>query len=496
MNSTPFRFLYWYLPSTFDTYKSDRIDVLPVIRNIYAPLITSFMNSRTEGMIAESWKVDPTGKTWRFKIRKGLTFDDGTPITADIVLKNFRRILWLTRKDALPLNSLMPEVRDWNNYAAPLKSIYATGDTLIFKLNKRAADLCEILDQAIYSIADPKCFDKNAQWKDDFCYSASGAYRVKSISKEKVVLESRHVFHSVEYAPGVVEIYGSPANRDFIGAITGNSCDMTVQMSSSLGKDKLKTLTSAGVAVTEGIATDMYFMELNHKHPPFSDPALRRSVRDVFFYILQNGSQLSSQVSIDHSFIPKGGMGYVKFHAPRSVRPVKGAKGKVVIISTPLPEKITSKDQDIKILVEEALTESLRLHGMTSHIIRLSGKEWYNRKAKGAYDIIYRASGISISDPFVSLRMMFMSKIGACIPDPSGKIPEIIKEAEGTRGPSDRRLLAEKINKTIFDDAAVLTFMHSGPVYLHNQGVDLSHFNSASDVVEFRAISWRPEMVK
>ena len=496
MDSTPFRFLYWYLPSTFDTYKADRIDVLPVIRNIYAPLITSFLNSRTEGMIAESWEVDSAGKTWKFKIRQGLMFDDGTPITADIVLKNFRRIFWLTRKDDLPLNALIPEVRVWNNYLTPLKSVYLEGDTIIFRLNKRAPNLCEILDQAIYSIADPKCFNQDGQWKDDFCYSASGAYRIKDITGEKVTLESRHVFRSVERAPDVVEIYGSPANRDFVGAIVGNNCDMTVQMSSSLGKDRLKTLADSGVSVTEGIATDMYFMELNHKHPPFNDPALRQSVRDGFFYVLQNRSKLASRISIDHSFIPKGGMGYIKFQTPQRIRPEKKGKGKVVVISTPLPEKITSKDQDIKMLVEEALTESLRLHGLTAEIIRLSGKEWYERQEKGTFEIMYRASGISISNPFISLRMMFMSEIGARIPDPSGLIPQIISKAESTTAPADRRLLAEKINRRIFDDAAVLTFMHSGPVYLHNKGVDLSHFNSASDVVEFRAITWRPELVK
>src|SRR5262245_14690844 len=33
--------------------------------------------------LAESWKESPDGRTWEFKLRRGLTFHNGDPVTAD-----------------------------------------------------------------------------------------------------------------------------------------------------------------------------------------------------------------------------------------------------------------------------------------------------------------------------------------------------------------------------------------------------------------------------
>ena len=38
------------------------------------------------GDLAESWQVDPTGSTWTFRLRDGLAWQDGQPLTADDVL--------------------------------------------------------------------------------------------------------------------------------------------------------------------------------------------------------------------------------------------------------------------------------------------------------------------------------------------------------------------------------------------------------------------------
>src|SRR5579864_7082934 len=41
--------------------------------------------------LASSWRVDRDGRTWMFKIRGGVSFQDGTPLTAQAAAINFER---------------------------------------------------------------------------------------------------------------------------------------------------------------------------------------------------------------------------------------------------------------------------------------------------------------------------------------------------------------------------------------------------------------------
>src|SRR6266849_3120821 len=60
---------------------------------IYQPLLQLNANAQTEMVLAE--EITPNGSTseWTIKLRKGITFHDGKPLTADDVIFTFQRIL-------------------------------------------------------------------------------------------------------------------------------------------------------------------------------------------------------------------------------------------------------------------------------------------------------------------------------------------------------------------------------------------------------------------
>lgn len=63
-----------------------------VIRNIFDGLVTRTPEGEVVAEIAESWRqVSPT--TWEFKLRQGVTFHNGDPLTADDVVFSFRRTI-------------------------------------------------------------------------------------------------------------------------------------------------------------------------------------------------------------------------------------------------------------------------------------------------------------------------------------------------------------------------------------------------------------------
>lgn len=63
---------------------------LSVTGNIYEPLVGRDRNLKLAPALATSWS-QPSPNVWRFELRKGVKFHDGSPFTADDVLFSFAR---------------------------------------------------------------------------------------------------------------------------------------------------------------------------------------------------------------------------------------------------------------------------------------------------------------------------------------------------------------------------------------------------------------------
>jgi peptide/nickel transport system substrate-binding protein len=79
---------------------------LSVTGNVYEPLVTRGKDFKLAPALATSWKqVAPT--VWRFELRKGVQFHDGTPFTADDVIFSYDR----TRGEGSDLKSAVGPVK-------------------------------------------------------------------------------------------------------------------------------------------------------------------------------------------------------------------------------------------------------------------------------------------------------------------------------------------------------------------------------------------------
>jgi peptide/nickel transport system substrate-binding protein len=77
-------------PTTMDPHARSDLFVSSFDFNMYEPLIRRDRNLKLEPALATEWaNINPT--TWRFKLRHGVTFHDGTPMTAEDVLFSFQR---------------------------------------------------------------------------------------------------------------------------------------------------------------------------------------------------------------------------------------------------------------------------------------------------------------------------------------------------------------------------------------------------------------------
>jgi oligopeptide transport system substrate-binding protein len=73
---------------------------------------------------AESWAISPDGKTYTFKIRKGMQWSDGTPVTAEDFAYAFRRTMDpKTASRAAPMLYMIVNAREVNSGKAPVQSL-------------------------------------------------------------------------------------------------------------------------------------------------------------------------------------------------------------------------------------------------------------------------------------------------------------------------------------------------------------------------------------
>ena len=77
-------------PSAMDPHFHNLSPNNSLLSHIYDRLLHQDPDQVLIPGLAESWKaIDDT--TWEFKLRKGVTFHDGSPFTADDVLCTFKR---------------------------------------------------------------------------------------------------------------------------------------------------------------------------------------------------------------------------------------------------------------------------------------------------------------------------------------------------------------------------------------------------------------------
>ena len=77
--------------NSMDPYARNETFLLTFMGNIYEPLVGRDKKLKAMPVLATEWsQVSP--EVWRFKLRQGVKFQDGTPFTADDVLFSFDRI--------------------------------------------------------------------------------------------------------------------------------------------------------------------------------------------------------------------------------------------------------------------------------------------------------------------------------------------------------------------------------------------------------------------
>ena len=78
-------------PESLDPDRSGVTSEIAIVNDLFVGLSSYDIAGQVTQGLAESWQVSDDGLTWRFKLRPGLRWSDGEPLTADDFVFSFRR---------------------------------------------------------------------------------------------------------------------------------------------------------------------------------------------------------------------------------------------------------------------------------------------------------------------------------------------------------------------------------------------------------------------
>ncbi|MET8049626.1 ABC transporter substrate-binding protein [Streptosporangium sp. NPDC005286] len=228
--------------------------------------------------LAESWSSSPDGLTWTYRIRKGVTWSDGVPLTAADAAYTFNRII-----------NGETEQTNYGNYTALMKEASAPDpQTLVIKVTKPGS----IMNRLIVPILPEHV------WKDIAGTSVASFKNENAVGSGPFVLTERSVGQYVEFRANKNYWGGSPKvdalvfrvfnNTDAeVKALRNGEIDFANDLSSALYETLRNTPGITSVRGDSGSFNEVAFnvgaatvdgKPIGDGNPALKDPVVRRAV--------------------------------------------------------------------------------------------------------------------------------------------------------------------------------------------------------------------------
>jgi len=278
-----------------------------IITNVYDRLVRFEAEdvSKLVGGVAESWTISEDGKTFTFKLRPGLTFQNGDPVTAEDVAFSLQRVVLLDKTPSFLLTQF-----GWTK--DNVKDLVKAQDpsTFVFTLDADFAPslVLNVVSSTIGSVINKKVAMEhetdgdlgNAWLKSNS--AASGAYALKSWTpNESVVLEANPAFHLG--APKLARVVVRHVPEAAAQRLLLEKGD--IDIARNLTADQLAGLSgNADVKITSQGSADTFYVALNQSDERLKNPKVREALKWLVDYDGMAGSFLRGQFKVHQSFLP------------------------------------------------------------------------------------------------------------------------------------------------------------------------------------------------
>ncbi|HEX6142646.1 MAG TPA: ABC transporter substrate-binding protein [Geminicoccaceae bacterium] len=280
--------------------------------NVYDRLVTYPADDveNLQGHVAESWTISDDGRTFTFKIRPGITFHSGNPLTAEDAAWSLQRVIKLNLTPAFILTQFgfTPEnvedrikVVDDMTFTAELDQPYAP----TFFLYCLTATVGSVVDKQL-AMEHEVDGDMGHEWLKTNS-AASGPFRhVSWKPNESTVLEANPDYWKGEvgFRRVITRHISEPATQMLL--IEKGDIDIA----RNLEADQIEALRdNQEIVLREVPKGAIYYLGLNQKNEHLARPEVREALKWLIPYEDLANTILKGSATVHQTFLPEGFLG-------------------------------------------------------------------------------------------------------------------------------------------------------------------------------------------
>jgi peptide/nickel transport system substrate-binding protein len=445
---------------------------------IYDPLVAWEMDvaDRPGKLIpglATEWSVDPADqKKWRFKLREGVKFHDGSAFNADAVIWNLDKVLdekapHFDKRQSAQVRTRLPSVASWKKL-----------DDMAVEITTKEVDSIFPYQMLWFLISSPAQYEKVGKDWDKFAMNPSGTgpFKLdKFVPRERAELVKNPDYWDKKRLPKTdrMILIPIPEALNRTNALLSGQVDLI----ETPAPDAVPRLKAAGMKIVENVTPHVWNYHLSVlPGSPWTDVRLRKALNLAIdregVVALMNGlakpakgqvdpaSPWFGKPTFDVKYDPAAAKKLVEEAGYSKAKPLKttfviASGGTGQMLSLPMNEFIQQNFKEIGVDVEFKVVE---LETLYTH---------WRKGAKDEMNVGLTSNNIAYvtSDPLYAIVRFFHSGQAAPVGVNWGfysnpKVDAIIDEAKRTFDVAKQDELMAKAHELIVDDAVLVWVVH------------------------------------
>jgi peptide/nickel transport system substrate-binding protein len=370
--------------------------------NVYERLVYFDLEDveRLEGGAAESWTVSEDGRTFTFRIRKGMTFHSGNPVTAFDAAYSLQRVVLLNKSPAFILAQFG---FDPENVREKIRALDAR--TLVVETDRAYAPsfFLACLTAGVGSVVDRKLLQAHARGGDmghgwlRTRSAGSGPFQLRLWKPNEIIILDqfdRYWRGPPAMARVVIRHIAEPGTQRLL-IETGD-----IDVARNLGPDQVAGMRgNPNLKVRYARKGALYYLGLNQKNPYLRRPEVRRALKYLVDYDGIAETILRGNAVVHQSFLPKGFLGAIDDRPYRldvdTARRLLDEAGLREGFAVTVDTRNTRPALDIA----QSIQASFALAGIRLEILPGDGKQVLTKYRARNHDIYFGRWGPDYQDP-------------------------------------------------------------------------------------------------
>ncbi|MHB0953904.1 MAG: ABC transporter substrate-binding protein [Allorhizobium sp.] len=397
---------------TLDPGEAFEISTAEVTANTYSKLVNLDMNdtSKVVGELAESWTIADDGMTYTFKLKPGLKFASGNPITAEDVAFSFERAVKLDKSPAFLLTQFgltgdnvaeKAKAADETTFVLTVDKAYAPS----FVLNVLTSTVASVLDKKVVmehakAVTPSDDYKYDTDYGNEFLktgYAGSGPYKIREWRANEVVVLERNDNYFGE-KPALARVIYRHMKESAGQRLALENGDIDVARNLEPG-DIDAVSKKDGMAITSAPKGTLYYFSLNQKNPNLAKPEVIEAFKYLVDYDAIGETLIKGIGTIHQTFLPAGQLGALNENPYK----LDVAKAKELLAKAGL-EKGFTVTMDVRNTqpvtgIAENVQQTMAQAGIKLEIIPGDGKQTLTKYRARQHDMYIGQWGSDYFDP-------------------------------------------------------------------------------------------------